>query len=168
MGDFDNNNGEKELMKWVGPSRPFHPQSRQFFSTVGVIVVLVGLILILASEWMLIIMLAAGVFAYYIWTTVPPEEVESVITTKGIRAHSKLYRWSELSQWWVEDKWGNKLLSLELTTGWPKRIYLVLKDVNLDELSKLLSQYLVQEKPEPTSMDKFSHWIEEKFPLEVK
>ncbi len=168
MGDFDNNNGEKELLKWVGPSRPFHTQSRQFFSTVGVIVVLVGLILILASEWMLIIMMVAGVFAYYIWSTVPPEEVEYTITNKGIRAHSKLYKWSELQQWWIEEKWGNKLLSLEQVAGWPKRVYLVLKNINLNELSEILNQYLILEKPELTSMDKFSHWIEEKFPLEVK
>lgn len=168
MGDFEEVNGETQLLKWTSPSRPFHAQSRQFFSTAAVIVVLVGLILILASEWMLIIMLAAGVFAYYIWSTVPPEEVEHTITTKGVRAHSRLYRWSELTSWWIEEKWGNKLLAFELVTGWPKRIYLVLKNTDPNDLSKVLSQYLVLEKPEPTSMDKFSHWIEEKFPLEVK
>jgi hypothetical protein len=168
MAGFDETNGEKELLKWTGPSRPFYAQSRHFFSTAAVIVTLVGLILILASEWMLIIMLTAGAFAYYVWTTVPPEETTYTVTVKGIRVHSRLYRWSELSQWWIEEKWGNRLLGFELVAGWPKRIYLVLKEVDLNALAETLNQYLVLEKPEPTSMDKFSHWIEEKFPLDVK
>jgi len=119
---------EKELVVWKAMERPFKVRDRQFFTTAMVIAMLVGVILLFAREWMLVATLAAGVFAYYVWSTVPPQEVEYKITTRGVRMHGKLYTWAEMARWWVEEKWGYKLLAVDVPGSFPKRLYLVMID----------------------------------------
>lgn len=159
---------EQTLLKWMAPSRPFKTRDRQFFTTVVAIVVLVSVILMFAGEWMLIAVLAAMCFAYYVWSTVPPEETEYAITDKGIRAHGQLYKYSDLAAWWVESRFGQSVLVVDAPLVVGRRLHLVLRDVSEQQLQDVLAKYLPMEKPLPTTMDKVTSWITEKFPLEAK
>lgn len=156
---------EQELLKWQAVERPFLPRNKQFFTTAIVIAVLVGLILIFAEEWMLIITLAAILFAYYMWSTVPPREIEYKITTRGIYIHDQRYPWTEMSRWWVENKWGYQLLIIDVSSNFFGRIYLVLAN-NEEQVKTSMNKYLLMEKPKETTLDKLGKWLTEKFPLE--
>ena len=52
------------------------------FVTGVVVAILVGVIMLLAGEFMAILVLAAVIFAYYVWSTVLPQQVEHRITTR--------------------------------------------------------------------------------------
>lgn len=159
---------EQMLLKWMAPSRPFKLRDKQFFTTAVAIVILVSIILAFAGEWMLIAVLAAICFAYYVWSTVPPEEAEYAVTDRGIRAHGQLYRHEELSAWWIDSKLGQQVLVVDAPLVAGRRLHLVLKDVTLGQLTETLGKHLIMEKPEATSMDRVSAWVSEKFPLEAK
>lgn len=158
---------EQTLLKWMAPSRPYKTRDRQFFTTVIVIAVLISILLAFAREWMLIATLAAMIFAYYVWSTVPPEEVEYSITTRGLRVHGQLYRWEELVQWWVEDKWGQQMVVIAAPAVISRRLHLLLGKVGEEQVKPVLEKYLVMERPPETAMDKAGKWVSEKFPLEA-
>lgn len=159
---------EQILLKWMAPSRPFKMRDRQFFTTVIVIAILLGILLAFAREWMLIAVIAAMVFAYYVWSIVPPEEIEYSITTRGLRVHGQLYRWDELVQWWVEDKWGQKMIVIVAPMVVSRRLHLLLGQTNEEQVKQVLEKYLVMEQLPETAMDKAGRWISEKFPLEAR
>lgn len=146
-------------------SRPFQPGDRQIFITGVVVAILISVILALAGEWMLIAVLVALIFAYYVWTNVPPEETEYVITTKGVRMHGQIYLWQELTRWWVEEKWGHKILSIDAPVSFPKRLHLVMGSVDEAKLTEVMGKHLVLEAPIDTPMDRAGRWLVEKFPL---
>ncbi len=159
---------EQTLLKWMAPARPFKTRDRQFFATVIVIAILIGILLAFAREWMLIAVIAAMIFAYYVWSTVTPEEAEYSLTTRGIRAHGQLYRWDELSQWWLEEKWGQKVLVVATPVAVARRLHLLLGQTSEEQLKQVLEKYLVMEKPPETALDKAGKWVSEKFPLEAR
>ena len=158
---------EKELVVWKAMERPFKARDRQFFTTAMVIAALVGVILLFAREWMLVVTLVAGIFAYYVWSTVPPQEVEYKITSRGVKMHGRLYTWEEMARWWIEEKWGHKLLAVDTPASFPKRLYLVLAD-NQSQVEEAMGKYVLMESPAETSMDRAGKWLSEKFPLEAR
>ncbi len=159
---------EQTLFKWMAPSRPFKLRDRQFFTTIIVIAALISILLAFAGEWMLIATIAAMIFAYYIWSTVPPEDVEYSITTRGVRVHGQLYRWEDLVQWWFEDKWGQKMLVIATPLAVAKRLHLLLGQTPEDSVKQVMEKHLVMEKPPETVTDKAGKWVAEKFPLEAR
>lgn len=159
---------EQVLLKWMAPSRPFKTRDRQFFATVIVIAVLISILLAFAREWMLIAVIAAMIFAYYVWSTVAPEDMEYSITSRGIRMHGQLYRWEELVQWWTEDKWGQKMLVIATPTAAARRLHLLMGQMDEEQVKQVLEKYLVMEEPPETALDKAGKWVSEKFPLEAR
>ena len=159
---------ERELVKWMAAGRPYQQLNRQLFTTAVVIAGLVSVILIFAGEWMLILVLAAMLFAYYVWSTVPPEEVEYVITTKGVLVHGRVTKWEMMTRWWMEEKWGQKMVGIEVPGEWPGRMWLVVKPEVEEGIKETLGKYVEMEKPEATQADKMGKWLAEKFPLEAR
>ena len=117
---------EKGISEVVAMERPYKPLDRQMFVTGVVVAILVGVIMLLAGEFMAILVLAAVIFAYYVWSTVLPQQVEHRITTRGIRTSGQLYSWGR----WPGGGWrkngGSKLLVVETPVSWPKQLHLVL------------------------------------------
>ena len=159
---------EQVILKWMAPSRPFKTRDRQFFTTVIVIAILISILLAFAREWMLIATVAAMIFAYYVWSTVAPEEVEYSITNRGLRVHGQLHRWEELVQWWIEDKCGQKMVVIAAPTVVSRRLHLLLGQTSEDQVQHVLEKHLLMEKPPETAMDKAGRWVTEKFPLEAR
>ena len=133
-----------------------------------VIAILVGIILLLAGEWILIMVVAALVFAYYVWSTVPPVEADFSITTRGVRMHGQLYAWEVLNRWWISEKWGHKLLNIETPVVTVGRLILPLGKGTQEEAEKVIGKYVLMEQPNDTTMDKLGKWLTETFPLEEK
>lgn len=160
---------EQTFVEWKAPARPFRKGGMQLMGVPMVIVVLVGLILLVAMEWMLIIVLAALVFAYYAWTMVPPEIVDYKVSSRGVRIGEKVYEWGGLYRWWIVEQWGQHILMIETPLSVVGRLAMPLGDVVLVKIEKIMSDMLLAEKPEDTNLDKAGKWLTEKFPLsEVK
>ncbi len=157
---------ERELLAWEAPSRPFKKRSREFYTTVAALVVLLSVILALAREFLLIgVIMSFGFFAYVL-ASVPPLKIGHRLTNKGVRSGQQLYLWQQMGRYWWDEKWGAKLLSIELPAQFPGRLQLLLGESNKKDLEEILSKYLIKQKPEPTWIDKASKWLQEKIPLE--
>lgn len=157
---------EKDLFTWKAPSRLFKKRNREFYTTVGALVVLVSVILIFAKEFLLVGVIMSFGFVTYVLATIPPDQVTHRFTNKGIRILDKLHPWFTLGRYWWETKWGQTLLHIEVPGQFPARLSFILGEANQEELNQLLSKYLIHQKPDPTWFDKASKWLQEKVPLE--
>ena len=160
---------EKTLLSWKAPSRLYKKRDREFFTTTGVIVALLSVILLFAKEFLLIGVILSLAFVAYSLASVPPSEVEHVITNKGIRTGGKLHSWDVLGRFWLETKWKQEVLLVENYVGFPARLMLLLSSgIDKKQLTKKLSARLIKEKPKPSSVDKAAKWLQEKVPLETE
>jgi hypothetical protein len=156
----------KELFVWKGPSRLFKKRNREYFSTLAAIVFLLIVILFFIKEWLLIGVIIAFTFVSYILATVPPEQVEHKITSKGLVTNGKTYKWEWFTRFWFAEKWEHQILCLETNLAFPRQLQLILKDVAEGSVKKIVEKYVLFEKPKKTMMDKAAAWIEKKVPLE--
>jgi len=155
----------KTLLEWKSFSRPFKKRSKEFFSTVLTITALIVIILAFLKEWFLILAVIAFVFLVFITNKIPPEEGEHKITTRGIITGEKEYRWEQLGRFWFEEKDGQKTLYVE-NFGFPRVLMILLGETDKARVKEILSNYLPEEVPEKTWMDKASQWLTSKISLE--
>ncbi len=157
----------KELLIWKGPSRLFKKRNREYFSTLAAIVFLLIVILFFIKEWLLIGVIIAFTFVSYVLATVPPEQVEHKMTTRGVVTNGKTYKWEWLTRFWFAEKWEHQILCLETNLSFPRQLQLILKGMAKENVKKVVEKYVLFEKPKKTMMDKAAAWIEKKVPLET-
>ena len=154
---------ETVLVSWQAPARPFKRRSKKFYVTLLGIASVASLILFIAEWAMPVILLAALLFLFFILNTVPPEVVEYQITTQGIKIAQKKTSWNLLGRFWLTEKPGQILLTLE-TAGFPGRLEFLIPLEKKDEIKKALSSYLPEEKISPSVLEKAATWVSEKLP----
>lgn len=157
----------KVLLSWKAPLRVFKKRDREFWTTVGSIVLLLAIVLFFIKEWLLIVAIVALIFVYYVLSTVPPEEVEHQITTKGVRFAGKDYLWEEMGRFWFTEKWSKKILNIEVEGQLSRRLEILLGDTDEKKIKELLGKYLTEETPTPSFFDRSSDWLAKRVPLEI-
>ncbi len=157
---------EQQFLSWDAPSRPYKKRDREFYTTIGVIVFLVSLILFFAGQFLFIAVVVSLAFVAYVINTVPPETVRNSITSFGIHNGETLYYWEELGRFWFSKQYGQNLLHIETARAFPGVLVLLIQDLLEDDLKKVLLKYTVFEKPKDTQLDKWAKWLTEKFPLD--
>ena len=154
---------EKLLFSWTAPARPFKRRDKDFWRTIVVITVIVGLILFFAEGFMPVILIISVIFLYYILSTVEPESIEYKITTWGIKMADKLNPWNNLGRFWFANRFDDELLVLEAyTIG--GRLDLVIKKSDKEKIKKILSGYLLQEEAPLSFVDKAANWASKTLP----
>ena len=157
----------KTLLTWKAPVRPFKRRDREFWTTAGSIAFLLAIILFFIKEWVLIIVIVAIMFVYYVLSNVQPEEIEHSITNRGIRFAGKDYPWEVLGQFWFTEKFGEKILNVQTLMMYPGRLQMLLGKTTEKQIADILKKYLLQETPEPTVIEKTTDWFSKKIPLET-
>lgn len=158
---------EKELYTWEAPSRPFKKRNREFYTTVGALVILVSVILLFAKEFLLIGVILSLGFVTYVLATVPPHPLTHRLTNKGIRTTDKLFLWPTMGRYWWESKWRQEMFLVEVPGQFPGRLTLLLGKGDKTTIDKVMDKYLIKQKPPPTWFDKAADWLTKKVPLET-
>lgn len=154
---------ERDLVTWMAPSRPFKKRDRQYFVTIFAISGIVSLIIFLAEGLMPVILIVALVFLYYILSTVPPEEIEYKITTKGVKIADKLIDWTSLIRFWIGRRMDSEILFFD-TFLIPSRTEIVIKPELKETLKREISAYIPYEESTNTNLDKLTKWFATKLP----
>jgi hypothetical protein len=154
---------EKLLFSWTAPARPFKRRDRDFWVTIVVITVVVGLILFFAEGFMPVILIISVIFLYYILSTVEPESIEYKITTRGIKMSESMNPWKNMNRFWFTKRFDDELLVLEayVLGG---RLELVIKHTDREKIKNLLSKYLLHEVAPPSYIDKATNWFSKNLP----
>jgi hypothetical protein len=156
---------EQIIMEWSAASRPFKKRDRQFYVTVAVIVFLICLILLFIRQFFPIAVVVSVAFLAYAIAAVPPSTSKFQITTYGLRIDSQLFSWEELGRFWIEEKYHIPVIYVE-TSRFPGRLTIMLGDMPEQEVTSVLAEVLLREKPLPSAMEKAATWIQTNIPLE--
>jgi hypothetical protein len=157
---------EETLLSWSAPERPFKKRDREYYTTIGIIVFLVSIILFFAGQFLPIAVVVSFAFLSYVLASVPPSTVTHAITNKGLRTGEKLYGWENLGRFWFTTRFGQDVLNIEHNHAILTRLIIMMGDQDKEAVTQLLEQYLVHETPKPTWLDNSSAWLQKKFPLE--
>ncbi len=158
---------EEKILVWQAASRPFKKRNKKYFSTIAIIALLISLILGFAGQLVAITVVISVAFLAYVLSVIPPQDITYQITTYGIRVENNLYYWEELGRYWFTEKYDQEILNIE-TLRFPGRITLLLGDQNQQLIDRILSEVLLNQKPEPTLYEKTSLWLQEKIPLDLE
>ena len=154
---------ERDLLSWTAPARPFKRRDRQFYTTVFAIAGIISLILFLAEGIMPVILIVALVFLYYVLSTVPPENIEYKITSKGVKIAGKLTEWQSMSRFCFSERSGGDILVFE-TFLIPGRIEIMITPEIKDGLKREISSYIPYEDIPASGLDKVTNWVSKKLP----
>ncbi|KUK79064.1 MAG: hypothetical protein XD95_0635 [Microgenomates bacterium 39_7] len=158
---------EEDILKWTAPSRPFKKRNKKYFSTVFIIALLISLILGFAGQLAAITVVIAVAFLAYTLSVVPPQNINYKITTWGVRIENNLYYWEELGRFWFTKKYEDTLLNIECAR-FPNRVTMLIGDQKEDVIKMILSEVLLNQKPEPTLYEKAASWLQKKIPLDIE
>lgn len=158
---------EQDVLEWVAPSRPFKKRNKKYYSTVAIIAILISLILGFAGQLAAITVVIAVSFLAYVFSVVPPQSIRFKITTWGIRVENSLYYWEELGRFWFEHKYDDKLMNVECVR-FPNRLTILLGDQDEELVKTILSEVLLNQKPDLTFFEKAAKWLQEKIPLDIE
>jgi hypothetical protein len=156
---------EQLLFSWVAPERVFRPRlSKNYQRNLILLFILIGLLLIAANQFTLLIVILALIFLSFVMANVPPQKIRHTITNYGIYTNRKFYPWLQRGKrFWFETSRDQKQLIFE-TQIFPYRIVMLVGHPrNQAHLEKILSRYLIQQQPPPTSIDKIAIWLEQHF-----
>jgi len=161
------------LLEWMADSRVTWRRSKEYYSSLAVIVLLISLILFFAGQTLLIFVVLAFLFISYVLSTVRAESIPHQFTTYGLRYRGeKLIYWSEMVRFWVKNNHGVIEIHIEAPGELMNELILLPANaqspspISADDIVDLLSRYLPFEEPLPSQLDRWVTWVQDKFPLE--
>jgi len=156
---------EKLILEWESYDRPHKTWTKEFYSSVIVIAFLVSVILFFIEGVMPVVVVWALVFMLWAMNKTEPTKTKNIMTTWGLRSVNKFYDYQRMTNFWLETKWGTRLLRINLIDS-PWHVVFVISN-ELEEKIKLEMEKVVPfMEPEPTAVDRFTKWLGEKVPLE--
>ena len=158
----------KILAQWSSPARPYKERTREFYTTILSLAFLLGIILLLLKEFLLIGVIMAFAFLSYVLATHRPDNVTHQITEAGIITDNKLYKWEELTQYWVTKQWDQEVIMVKTQKSIPGLLVMVLNSSHKTPILKAFEGKIVDEKPADSFVDRASRWLTDKIPLESK
>lgn len=161
------------FVEWLADSRISQKRSKEYYSSLAVIVLLLSLILFFANQVLLIFVLVSFLFVTYVLASVKPETVRNALTTYGVRYRDRLFYWEQLGRFWISEHRGQVQLHIEAPAPMLSNQIILLPSnaasptpVTMEDMVSIIGRYLPYEEPTPTQIDRWVNWIEEKFPLE--
>ncbi|MEO6728738.1 MAG: hypothetical protein ABIM99_02335 [Candidatus Dojkabacteria bacterium] len=168
----DKSSAFTKLYSWRSPERYWVQRDRAWFTLYTIFFLIVILIGVLIKEFVFILAVLAFAFLWFINAIIPPQISEHTITTVGIRAFGKLYRWKTIKHFWFSERDGVVFLHLDTLVdekkALTKRVSLILDDKNQDkEIFVILIRFLDFGEKEEISYNYFTNFTDgEYYPLE--
>ena len=154
----------KSLFRWQSFSRPYKKRSAKWFIYTFLLVATILLILLFVREFFIIAPVLALAFVAYIFASVPPELIESEVTTQGINTADHSYLWDELDDFWIVEKDGFTILYIDTFVRWPRRLILLVNSQDKEKIKEILARYIpFRELPKTTWVDGFADTLSRGF-----
>lgn len=150
------------LYKWTAPMRSFQKLDKKKFWSIAIAVLALFVVLAILGQYGLMLAIAALMFLVYVLGTIPPENVNHLVTTLGVETIEKQYKWERLGEYWFSEKDGQKLLNIDTRVAFPSRLIMLVGAKDMNEVHKLLKERLrYKDLRDQKAFDKLSEgeWI---------
>jgi hypothetical protein len=154
------------LLSWKSGMHIYSVAGLTVSPTVMVLAMLIGMVLLFAQEWMLLVLMASMIFLGYAWKKSVPNEFEVVLTTQGVRVFGKLYLWTDFSSWRWTTRQGKRIIALVNVDPKVMTLYLPTEGVEEKRVDEIFRERLDYVEPTQGLVDKTEKWFKDKFPLD--
>lgn len=152
------------LYKWTSPERLYIPRNRKWFVYLFLLVLLIIIVLLFIQEFIIIAPIAAIGFIAYVLATVPPHDIEHLLTTEGINSSGHSYLWQEMYDFWIVKKGNEKIIHIDTNLNYPRRIIILVGQGDLEQIKQIMVQFIpFREIPKENFLDKILDYLSEKF-----
>lgn len=150
---------EKSLITWKALSRPFKRRSREFYINLFSVAGLLGLIIFLIEGVVPVILIAALLFMFYVFSTIEPEHAEYSLTSYGVRINGQMIKyWDEMGLYWFSKRMDHETLIIE-TNAMPWKIEMVIDPSEKEKIEEIISKKLYLNDNPDTNIDKVVAWF---------
>ncbi len=104
----------QKVYSWISPERYWFEKDRSWYVIYSFFFVLLIAFLTLLGEYILVLAVIAFVFLWFVQAAMPPQKVEHLITTIGIKTFGKLYKWKDIKNFWFSEKNGIVMLNIDV------------------------------------------------------
>lgn len=151
------------LFSWSAPSRIWKPKDKTWYLSSAAIILAVILFIVLskypAYPW-LIICLIAFMILWFIQGSLAPDLLRHKITNKGIFTLETLYRWEDISHFWIARKDAQSLVYIDF---WPQlrqpRLTLLIDQQYEDEIFDILISQTKYGTPAEAQYNVAAKWL---------
>ena len=152
------------LFEWESASHVFIPRGKKWLTFIILFTAIIALIILFLREFFILGPLLAIAFFAYVLSSIPPENIEHRITTQGLITGKKEYLWEELYDFWFTKKHGHQILNVDLQSGYPGRVMLIIKEKDKEKVRDILLEILpYREIPRTNWMDSVSDYLSNLF-----
>lgn len=156
---------EKNLIEWDAFERPQKKWGKDFYSTVIVMAILASIIFYFIDGIMPVLVIWSLVFMLWAMSHTEPRKEHYGLTSWGLRTAEGIYRYEDMSAFWLETKWGGRLLRINLRHA-PWHIVIVIDSEKENSIRKNLLDNVPYQEPPITWLDRVVKWLSEKIPME--
>lgn len=154
---MDENKTTIDEISWTAPEFPHHNKDRSWFIILTVIAV--GLLILALFDKNIIFAVLIGIsfFSIFTYALKKPEDVNLVITHKGIKINKTLYEFNNLKSFWIfYEPPQVKEISLRSKKMIMPYIKIPLGEQNPVEIRRFLMKYLPERKHKESLIDNLS------------
>ncbi|BDQ04887.1 MAG: hypothetical protein KatS3mg084_0405 [Candidatus Dojkabacteria bacterium] len=149
--------------QWVAPSRLSIKRDKQWYWTVGLIIMFIIFIGVLAKQFMLIAVVLAFFFAIYVSASVPAKDTVYRLTKQGIEIGEgesiEIYAWGQLLEYAYYYKENQEVMYVETILASPQRIQILFSQEDRKNIQMIMEAHLPY-KPPPKKQNWFMRWAE--------
>jgi hypothetical protein len=149
------------LLSWSAPLRAYKKRKSGVLRFYIALSLVLSALVFLFGDKILILLIWAVMFLFYILTITPPPIVENKITKFGIDTNGNTIRWDFLSHFYFINKFDYTVLVVVSIAPYYYHLYLVLPNEGVkSQIIQILSEHIVyQENPRKTSTDRVVEWF---------
>ncbi|MBW7944178.1 hypothetical protein H3C70_02165 [Patescibacteria group bacterium] len=159
---------EKILFEWRAPSKieRKHQGTERLYLTL--IIFFCILVAVLLGEFVVALVFTVMSGLYFLLMTSKPLFLNCSITTLGVKVGEKYYFWSDVSQFWFEDRGESRVLYLRVVFPQLQKVRLIIHPSDEEEIQTKLGTYLLYKKPQQTTSEKLWRQLTEKLPIDLE
>lgn len=167
-----NQNKFIHVYNWAATDRHWSPRGRNWYLGYAVTFVILITLAALTEQYFLILALIALLFLLYAQASSPPRSMRHEITSLGLKAFDQLFRWSDISGFWVSEKVEGGIIApitglkqsyrqvnFEMPKKNPSRLSLLIGDGDEEKIVFSLLEYIPYSEDQEVGNDFISRQI---------
>ncbi len=155
------------VLTWTAPIRHYRKRQKQYFINIFFIVLALEIILVLFSQYLLMLVVLSFAFLAYSLAITPPGEIVYRISTEGLTVGDHFYLWQELYDFYFKERHHITTLHVRTQSFLPGELVMLLGDRSQDEIKHALLPFLpFREYVKPDVTERAGDWLAKTFPLD--
>jgi hypothetical protein len=104
-----------EVYSWEAPERFWKPKEKSWYVSYALFFIVIIALFALLGEFIAIIAVLAFLFLWFVQGTIPPENTKFTITTLGVKAFGRIYKWKDIKYFWFSETRDAIFLNLDIS-----------------------------------------------------